>query len=409
MATKWIKTNYPDITYREHPEKKYLGQPDRYYVIRYRKNGKRKAESVGWRSKGMTPKKASLLRDTITENIRLGQRPQSIEEMRLNDKEEQERKIKEQELQDKENRSLDSFAQEYFNWLKSNKKTYRSDKSRYDSHMKEKLGSLPLRSISPFHLEQLKRDISKKGLSDKTIHHCLSLIRTIFKKAIRWDQFEGKIPSDQIDFPTINNKRIRYLEQNEVNELLLKLENRSLRTHQQTRLALSCGLRFSEIANMCWGDINFKQSLLNLPETKAGESQQVPLPSGILAMLQEIIPNDAGPGDLIFPDKYGKPQVRVSNVFDKVVKELGYNKGVIDRRQRVVFHTLRHTFCSWLAIAGTPLYTIQRLARHKSISQTERYSHLCPDLKKDAINNLEKSFLEFQLESTQDKKVQRLK
>jgi integrase len=34
----------------------------------------------------------------------------------------------------------------------------------------------------------------------------------------------------------------------------------------------------------------------------------------------------------------------------------------------------------------TPLYTIAKLMGHKSIAMSERYSHLSPDHKKDAIN-----------------------
>jgi len=55
----------------------------------------------------------------------------------------------------------------------------------------------------------------------------------------------------------------------------------------------------------------------------------------------------------------------------------------------VVFHSLRHSFASWLAIQGTPILTIARLMGHKSISMSERYSHLSPDHKKDAVNGLE--------------------
>jgi site-specific recombinase XerD len=37
---------------------------------------------------------------------------------------------------------------------------------------------------------------------------------------------------------------------------------------------------------------------------------------------------------------------------------------------------IRHTFASWLAIAGVSLRRIQELLGHKSITTTERYSHL---------------------------------
>jgi len=52
------------------------------------------------------------------------------------------------------------------------------------------------------------------------------------------------------------------------------------------------------------------------------------------------------------------------------------------------FHTLRHTFCSQLALSGVDIYTIKELAGHKRIEMTMRYSHLTPDHKKKALEIL---------------------
>ena len=41
-------------------------------------------------------------------------------------------------------------------------------------------------------------------------------------------------------------------------------------------------------------------------------------------------------------------------------------------------HTLRHTFCSHLAMAGAPVTAIRDLAGHSSVAITQRYMHLAP-------------------------------
>ena len=56
-----------------------------------------------------------------------------------------------------------------------------------------------------------------------------------------------------------------------------------------------------------------------------------------------------------------------------------FNEEVTDRRERVVVHTLRHTFGSWLAQQGNSLYIICKLMDHKDLSQTQVYSKLTPD------------------------------
>lgn len=59
-----------------------------------------------------------------------------------------------------------------------------------------------------------------------------------------------------------------------------------------------------------------------------------------------------------------------------------------DRQNRVVIHTLRHTFASHLAINGTPIYTIQKLMNHKDINMTLRYAKLSPDSGRDYVSKL---------------------
>ncbi|MDL2313553.1 tyrosine-type recombinase/integrase [Desulfovibrio sp. OttesenSCG-928-C14] len=79
----------------------------------------------------------------------------------------------------------------------------------------------------------------------------------------------------------------------------------------------------------------------------------------------------------------------ISNTFDIVVAELGFNDGIEDSRQKVVFHTRRHTFASWLVQRGVPLYTVAKLTGHSELRMVERYAHLAPSGVKEAAKMLE--------------------
>ncbi|MBW1990219.1 MAG: tyrosine-type recombinase/integrase [Deltaproteobacteria bacterium] len=61
---------------------------------------------------------------------------------------------------------------------------------------------------------------------------------------------------------------------------------------------------------------------------------------------------------------------------------------VTDPRQKICFHTCRHTHASWLAMAGVDLYTIAQLLGHRSLEMTQRYSHPSPDHLTAAVNKL---------------------
>jgi site-specific recombinase XerD len=89
---------------------------------------------------------------------------------------------------------------------------------------------------------------------------------------------------------------------------------------------------------------------------------------------------------LVFVSMIGTKIGAISKSFARVVKALGFNDGIDDDRQKVVFHTLRHTYASWLVMSGVDLYTVQKLMGHSTIAMTERYSHLAPEHLRKAVN-----------------------
>ena len=55
-------------------------------------------------------------------------------------------------------------------------------------------------------------------------------------------------------------------------------------------------------------------------------------------------------------------------------------------------HVLRHTFASRLAMAGVDLRTIQELGGWRSLKMVERYAHLSPSHKAEAVERLASKF-----------------
>jgi integrase len=52
------------------------------------------------------------------------------------------------------------------------------------------------------------------------------------------------------------------------------------------------------------------------------------------------------------------------------------------------FHGLRHTAASHMVMAGVPPRTVGEILGHKTATMTERYSHLTPEHKRNAIETL---------------------
>jgi site-specific recombinase XerD len=93
--------------------------------------------------------------------------------------------------------------------------------------------------------------------------------------------------------------------------------------------------------------------------------------------------------DLVFPSRDGKKIEQISDTFNRTVNELKLNEGVKDRRMKVVFHTLRHTYASWLVENGESLYTVKELMGHSTLSMTERYAHLSNGALQKAVKRLD--------------------
>jgi len=67
------------------------------------------------------------------------------------------------------------------------------------------------------------------------------------------------------------------------------------------------------------------------------------------------------------------------------------NRAGISREEgRIGWHDLRHTYASHLAMRGVPLKVIQELMGHVTIEMTERYAHLSPDTRREAVGVLDR-------------------
>jgi len=411
---KWQKTQYPGVRFRVHDTRKHNGKLDRYFVIRYKRQGKSIEEPTGWASQGMNAQKSNEIRSGLVQNIRQGQRPQSLKEKREMEQARRDAELAQAKKEEMEMYTFGELAEKYIEFANSSKKSWKDDEQRYNTHLKPHLADLPLKDISPLHLERLKRELQKKKvvkikkgkkitrvaqdycLSPATVKHCLVLVRQMFNKAIAWGLFSGVNPVKKIKLPSPNNKRMRFLSHEEADKLLALLKDKSRQVHDEALLSIHCGLRFGEIAALVWADLDFQNEIIHIRDPKGNKREAFMTPE-VKEMFTFRLPESPKPNVLVFPDnKSGRKQKSVSRTFDDTVKDLKFNKDIEDRRDKVVFHSLRHSFASWLAIQGTPLYTIKELMGHKTLAMTERYAHLIPDHKRQAVKDLAGKFRQAQ-------------
>jgi integrase len=400
LAMKWIPTNHPGLRYYEHESRRHGKKRDRYYNVRFKVDKKLYSYGIGWLSDGIPEairKEEShlgfedyclkLLRQYKT-NIKIGAGPQSPKEKRKleDDKRKAEQARDEQER--RESVSLTEFFEtQYLPIAEADKKprTVEREAGLFRMYIKPILGSMAMKDVSSFHMERLKKDMAAKGQSPRSIEYCLSVIRQIFNTAKRLKVFTGDNPTTDVKFPKPDNGRMRYLTNEEANLLLATLKERSQDVHDITLLSLHCGLRMGEIFNLAWADIDLTNGRLTIRDAKAG-SRYAFLTGQAADMLKG---RDKGkPSDYVFRSTTGGKITKISHTFFRTVEELELNKGITDPRQKVCFHTCRHSYASWLVEQGQDLYTVQRLLGHKTSVMTQRYSHIAENKFKEAARAL---------------------
>ncbi len=387
-SAKWKKTRFPGVRFREHLTRKYNGQLDKYFVIRYKVAGKPKEEALGWGSNGWNAQKSSLERAKLKNAHVTGEGAQTLTEKRQQVKNKKDAELVEKKRLEKENISFGQYFKEvYFPHTKENKTiwSWRREQSLFKLWISPVIALMPLKDIRPIHLERIKKNMTDTKKSPRSIRYALAVVRQVFNFSIRNGTFQGISPTTAVRQPRKDNQRMRFLTHNEAATLLDVLKERDLGLYQITLLSLHCGLRAGEIFSLEWVDIDVSTGLIFIRDPKNKRNRQAFMTSEIKQMF-----SDSSPGSgLVFPGKNGQKRREMPKLFKQVVDELGLNDGVADRRQRVVFHTCRHSYASWLVGSGVDLYQVKTLMGHCTINQTERYSHLTPDTLQRAVQQLE--------------------
>jgi integrase len=153
--------------------------------------------------------------------------------------------------------------------------------------------------------------------------------------------------------------------------------------------AVATGGRLGEICQLEFGDVDPESGLVHFRVTggrtnKSNRDRVVPLVPMAQAVYERQvalypalrIPRTAPLFTGVKGEAIQDGGSFTSHRFKKYVREAGLS-------DEYCFHTLRHTFASWLRLAGVPLDRIQYWLGHSSITTTEVYAHLIPEAIRD--------------------------
>jgi integrase len=287
------------------------------------------------------------------------------------------------DIKKRERVKFEDFADKYLKEHSESKKSYYTD-IKIVGLLKKVFGGKCLHEITALEIQEFKVKRAAE-VSPATVNRALAVLKSMFNRAIEWDKATEN-PCKRVKMLKENNKRLRFLEKEEIGRLLGAIDELMLiNKHDQyihlkpiIIVALNTGMRKGEILGLKWRDIDIQRKTIHLSDTKNGDDRYVPMNDIVIKTIIAVPKNKDSA--YIFCNQRGEPYGDIKKSYLSAVKKAG----IIDFH----FHDLRHTFASQLVMAGVDLNTVRDLLGHKSLEMTLRYSHLSPEHKQRAVDVL---------------------
>ncbi len=309
----------------------------------------------------------------------------------------------EEELNSKTDTTGVLLSEWMYRWLEVRKysirkSTYESYKMAIDSSIKPYFDGIKaeLETVKPHQIQAYYDKMLKEGLSANTVKHYHSYLSGAFKLAIK-QGFIQHNPLERVELPKLEKYESKAFNVEQINNILEAVCDEPIEI--AVALGIYSGLRRSEVLGLEWNDIDFKNKIIHIHQTRTQSVTEIfedktksktskrdlPLDVELEKFLikakqaQEKYKAFYG-GEYtindfvcVYPD--GKP-LRcdyVSSHFKLILRKLGYTEKGYN------FHSLRHTAASLMCNSGLiGIKTASEYLGHSNISTTSIYLH--PDM-----------------------------
>ena len=213
--------------------------------------------------------------------------------------------------------------------------------------------------------------------------HDLANLSCAFNKAVR-DGHLLSNPCKGIRRFKIPEKQPLFYTKEDMKKLLGAIDDQDLR--DLTLFAVNTGLRQMELITLVWNQMNFDERFFILDNrnhlTKGKRVHTLPLNDTAFEIIIKRFQNRSDKFENVFWfNNHIIEQKFLSRYYKKFILAANLNP-------KLNFHSLRHTFASWLVQKGVSIYTVSKLLCHADIKTTQIYSHLRSEDLRAATNLL---------------------
>lgn len=240
--------------------------------------------------------------------------------------------------------------------------------------VREALGKKVANELTP---QEIERWLRSRCKTPATANRYKAFISLCYREGVH----NGKVtinPARLVRHRREGSGRLRFLTRDEYGRLYRVIEGKFPGHLAEFIISVNTGMRLSEQYSLTWSQVHLDRRTVDLVETKNGSARTVHLNDDSTSAFESLRRKGQKATDPIFV-KQG-PRFDTRSWFMPSLEEAeieGY-----------VWHSNRHTFCSWLAMAGASIKEIQELAGHKTITMSARYSHLSPEHRLSVIDRI---------------------
>lgn len=241
------------------------------------------------------------------------------------------------------------------------------------------------KALASYNIRDVETYKSKRldTCSPVTFNIAFRTLKAAFNRAVRWELIKENpfSKSKQVRVPEkpfvhfTRDEFVRFIAS--VNEPVLK---------DLFCFAVLTGMRQGEIVNLQWSNIDFDQKLIRITNqdgflTKTGRSRSVPMNNDVFELLKRLKSQVTEDANVFVREGEKLKQSYVEHKFKQYVRAAGL-------RDDLKFHSLRHTFATWLVQSGASIYEIQKLLGHSDIKTTQIYAHLAASELHATVNRI---------------------
>lgn len=243
-------------------------------------------------------------------------------------------------------------------------------------------GDKPIKHYTQLDVNRFQSFGQDQPVRDATNNIRYRCVKMMFNFAVK----VGLLPKN----PFVGTKQIKvpkgkptFIPMEKFNDFIQSVKHTDLR--DIVIFAALSGCRLSEITYLRWSSIDFQNNeilIANNDEfvTKTGKERKIPIHPDVRILLERRSGGMAK-SLYVFSKSTG---VRYSNSYvTHSFKEYATQYGL---DKEIHFHSLRHTFASWLIQSNANIYDISNLLGHSTVKVTEIYSHLTPTKLQNTVN-----------------------